>query len=497
MDHESTLRDLSLDAARMHNDDGMEDFDVPHAEAVYDTLEMTDLQESPSRTLHSTEADEHNVANFLRSAGVEISEDQHDVDPGIEDHNSPIEGMTHMDMHAFHHDSDHQLLHNDEESTTFDLQQIHQELDASSTLPQDLDAMAERAQRESHDGAAFSNEIDLTNHDNHARSFADFNMAPSPDALLPQAGAEEIPLPTGVQIVNEEVLINEEGMVPLSEEACSISVSKGQVEGVDDKSLFYQDAPIQDRFPNSVQSPTSGPAPAAMVKTPSASNPPLPIDHALTEPITAFYKLQFLEAPPAQTSGPHGEYRPKEAFSYYMQTLDVTIGRKVNRLKKGGVKQQERRTSAGAAVVDSGEMDSKKADVQDSDMREEAENEKVNVAMSLYGDATTPKNIEGEGASEQGKRSAPPEVPPAKEIAKPPIEEDGQSLPGKFELNQEEMKQEEKMDNTPSVKQEPGPDGSVEGQDLGQAQLEDEDERQVDVDLGALKSVSRLHARIG
>jgi hypothetical protein len=237
-----------------------------------------------------------------------------------------------------------------------------------------------------------------------------------------------------------------------------------------------------------------------MVKTPSAGNPPLPIDLALTEPITAFYKLQFLEAPPAQTSGPHGEYRSKEAFSYYMQTLDVTIGRKVNRLKKAGAKQQERRTSAAAAVVDSGEMDDKKVDVlQDSDIQERTDKDKINAAMSLYGDAAHPKNIEGEDASEQGKRSAPPDVPPAKEIAKPPIHENSQDADvlGKAESDQDKVKQEEEMDVAPHVKQEPELDELAGVVDQGQTQVEDEDERQVDVDLGALKSVSRLHARIG
>jgi hypothetical protein len=55
--------------------------------------------------------------------------------------------------------------------------------------------------------------------------------------------------------------------------------------------------------------------------TPRASDPPIPIDHALTEPIAAFYKLQFY--------APNGESDEEEGFAYYMQTLDVMIGRKV------------------------------------------------------------------------------------------------------------------------------------------------------------------------
>ncbi|KAJ9109129.1 hypothetical protein QFC21_000457 [Naganishia friedmannii] len=513
MDHQSTSGDLALDVVDQTHNDAMEDHDVPSAEAVYDNLELTDLHASPSDALHSTEANDHDVANFLRSAGVEVSEDHHDVDmgmnmeedmTGIEDRHSPVEGMSHMDMHTFHQDGDHELLHNDVEAPTFDLHQINQELDASSSLPQDHhDTIIEHAQREYDEGSVFSNGIDSINHDTRDRSFADLNMAPSPDVHMPQAGAEEMPIPTGVQIVNEEVLINEEGLVPLSENVPSMPALRGQYEGEDDKSLLCQEAPTQDQFPTSAHSPTSGPVTAAMVKTPSASNPPLPIDLALTEPITAFYKLQFLEAPPAQTSGPHGEYRPKEAFSYYMQTLDVTIGRKVNRLKKAGGKQQERRTSGGAAV-DSGEMDDKKvevqeSDMQESDMQEQPSKEKVNSAKSLYGNAVTPKIIEGECVSEQGKRSAPPEVPPAKEIAKPPIDEDNEdnAVPSMIESFQQGVKREEEMDVSQAVKQESGLDELAEGQDPGQTQIEDEDERQVDVDLGALKSVSRLHARIG
>ncbi len=55
--------------------------------------------------------------------------------------------------------------------------------------------------------------------------------------------------------------------------------------------------------------------------TPRASDPPIPIDHALTEPIAAFYKLQFYAG--------SGEGDEEEGFAYYMQTLDVMIGRKV------------------------------------------------------------------------------------------------------------------------------------------------------------------------
>lgn len=144
-------------------------------------------------------------------------------------------------------------------------------------------------------------------------------------------------------------------------------------------------------------------------------------------------------------------------------------------------------------------MESKKVGVQDSDIQGQADNEKVNAAMSLYGDAVTSQNIEGEGASEQGKRSAPPEVPPAKEIAKPPIDEDSQdsAVRRKVEPDQEAVKQEVEMNVTSAVKKEPEVDGLMQGKEDGQNQLDDEDERQVDVDLGALKSVSRLHARIG
>lgn len=258
MERESTSGDLPLDSTRIHND-AQEDHDVPGVEAVYDTLELTDLQESSSHALDNTAADDHDVASFLRSAGVEVSEDHHDVDMGLnmdedmglqtamEDHHPPVEGMTHLDMHAFHPDSDHELLHHGGEEPTFDLHQIHQELDASASLPQDNhDAMIEHAQHEFGDTHVYHNEIDSTSHDPHARSFADLNMAPSPDAHMPLVGrhAEEAPIPTGVQIVNEEVLINEEGMVPLSEEVPSMLTFKEEHEGEHDKGLHYQEVSV-------------------------------------------------------------------------------------------------------------------------------------------------------------------------------------------------------------------------------------------------------------
>ncbi|KAJ9109712.1 hypothetical protein QFC19_001942 [Naganishia cerealis] len=497
MEQESIPGELSLDDAPMHTA-VPDDNDAQPSGEVYDTMELTDLQESPSQILHVAEDHDHDVASFLRSAGVDVPQDHHAVDLGmgmeedlsmgigLEDHHSPVEGMSHLDLHELRPDGDHELLHNhDAEAPTFDLHQIHQELDASSSIPQNHnEAMNGHDQADYDDGPHFSDGIETTSHDIHTGSFSELNLAPAPGGRMSQAEPplEETPIPTGVQIVNEEVLINDVGLAPMSEEVLFTSIPKGQYVGCDDKELLHQEDPPHG----------SGPVAAAMVQTPPANNPPLPIDHALTEPITAFYKLQFLEAPPAQTSGPHGEYRPKEAFSYYMQTLDVTIGRKVNRLKRAGTKQQERRTSTGIKV-DLSEGDTKKMDIQGSDIQEQERNEKVNSAMSFHDDAVISKNIEGEDASEQGKRSAPPEVPPAKEIAKPPIENDLQDPSVSRKVSDHgPVKQEEEL---PVVKQEHEHDGEMEGR--GQTQVEDEDERQVDVDLGALKSVSRLHARIG
>jgi hypothetical protein len=80
----------------------------------------------------------------------------------------------------------------------------------------------------------------------------------------------------------------------------------------------------------SFTAPSSAPAPA----TPRPTDPPIPIDHALTEPIAAYYKLQFYADPVSgrrrsSVSGEVGEGEEADGFAYYMQTLDATIGRKV------------------------------------------------------------------------------------------------------------------------------------------------------------------------
>lgn len=229
-----------------------------------------------------------------------------------------------------------------------------------------------------------------------------------------------------------------------------------------------------------------------MLKTPSAGNPPLPIDHALTEPITAFYKLQFLEAPPTQTSGSHGEYRPKEAFSYYMQTLDVTIGRKINRLRKPAPDSMQRRRRFLDREVDASEEKGEPPIV----VKEEEEEEKGEFAMAFREKSTNTKNNEGDDSAEDGKRSAPPEVPPAKEIAKPPISEDSpdRGLGMGTARDDDVLPAGEGGERSLIIKKEERHE-VITGVDGNHG--DDENERQVDVDLGALKSVSRLHARIG
>jgi hypothetical protein len=343
-------------------------------------------------------------------------------------------------------------------------------------------------------------------------------LAPSPSdrGLHPEFHLQEEPVPTGVQIVNEEVLVNDIGLSPLGEGlpstaaleimkqeadllAPQVSLSRACVIAAADKTKIALQGHDQ-LFDASSQQP--GTSAAEMVKTPSAGNPPLPIDHALTEPITAFYKLQFLEPPPAQASGSHAEYRPKEAFSYYMQTLDVTIGRKINRLKKPVPEPQPEQHVPSEGQTGHGESSVKMEDADGPAVVKEEEHEPKAESPAIFREqSSTTKNNDGEDGPEDGKRNTPPEVPPAKEIAKPPIGDDAQTIDEQrrdqardVEMGLNRAEEEDFRTGIRIIKSE-SDHKVISGRDG--AHGEDSDERQVDVDLGALKSVSRLHARIG
>ncbi len=184
---------------------------------------------------------------------------------------------------------------------------------------------------------------------------------------------------------------------------------------------------------------------APLPATPRASDPPIPIDHALTEPIAAFYKLQFypdhgVDGPPmVMDSG--GE---EDGFAYYMQTLDVTIGRKV---------------------------------------------------VSRCPPKTPPAD-----AHEMARQIPPPVT------AKSPVKS-SLGVPFDSFISMQDPEQDVKPTLSPGggpaqhVNAEAGPSsagaaGQANGAEWAGAKSA-KAEKEVDVDLGALKSVSRLHARIG
>lgn len=167
---------------------------------------------------------------------------------------------------------------------------------------------------------------------------------------------------------------------------------------------------------------TSGAGPSRRV--PTALDPPLPINHALTEPITAFYKLQF---------GADGD---PAGFAYYMQTLDVAIGRKVVRTSAVAAATGEAGDQQNAAAVDGAASG---PSAQEGSAPESAEQPPLpQPANNIVG----PSSAAAAGATAPASASAPT-------VAAPTADDD------------------------------------------------DDENNKIDVDLGALKSVSRLHARIG
>lgn len=163
-------------------------------------------------------------------------------------------------------------------------------------------------------------------------------------------------------------------------------------------------------------------------RVPTALDPPLPINHALTEPITAFYKLQFgAEGDPA-------------GFAYYMQTLDVAIGRKVVRTSAVAAATGEAGDQQNAAAVDGAASG---PSAQEGSAPESAEQPPLpQPANNIVG----PSSAAAAAATAPASASAPTVAAAA---AAPTADDD------------------------------------------------DDENNKVDVDLGALKSVSRLHARIG
>lgn len=221
-----------------------------------------------------------------------------------------------------------------------------------------------------------------------------------------------------------------------------------------------------DAGPEAATGQVAGPSSSTATR-----NPPLPIDHRLTEPIDAFYKLQFLD--PLDTL-PEDPSTIRDGFSYYMQTLDVTIGRRVSGRDKGAGKSSRKL----AAMDGSGSLA-----VEDKD-KSANQDRAGSVVSASQGpqDSLPPEALEAKGGNVN-----PEDTTLSKVIVK--VEDDVQQPmdldptdPADEASVQKEVKTETQSLSTPQ--RETG-EQTVDG------------ERQVDVDLGALKSVSRLHARIG
>ncbi|GHJ85488.1 hypothetical protein NliqN6_1890 [Naganishia liquefaciens] len=470
----------------------------------YDTLGLGEGHEPFTRT----EAAQQEMEQFLLSAGVEVAEGDHgehthagaqeelqldmEVAGAPDHHDAMMEGILDLASHELHGaDHLHLDLEKHHETATFDLHQIHEELNDATTLHaihQDTaDATAVQPDN-SLPAEEMTNQASL----NRTRFNSNMALSPKDRGLLSEEHMQEESIHTGVQIVNEEVLLNDVGLAPLGEGLPSteaMAVVKTEPVSVEDQvqGQQFREAPQQ-----------SAPSATEMLKTPSSGNPPLPIDHALTEPITAFYKLQFLEPPPAQASGSHIDYRPKEAFSYYMQTLDVTIGRKINRLKKSVQDQPSQSRQSMDREIGHGASRVKLE--QDGAAEQEV---KVESSAVFQEHSILTKNNDGEDGPQEGKQSTPPDVPPAKEIAKPPIDDQLAQRNLADAMEQEHVKRTsmpratEEGDEQTSIRIIKSESDHKVGSGRDGPNVDDTEERQVDVDLGALKSVSRLHARIG
>lgn len=187
-----------------------------------------------------------------------------------------------------------------------------------------------------------------------------------------------------------------------------------------------------------------------------------------------------------------------------MQTLDVTIGRKINRLKKAVPDQPlQSRALADEEMGPGTEGMKVEHDGQPPTAKEAEHDVKMESSAVFQEQSVMTKNNDGENAPEDGKRSTPPDVPPAKEIAKPPIDDQPPQQEVADAPESEHNKsvimgrgaEEEDIQTSIRIIKSESDHKVVSGRDGVQG--EDMDERQVDVDLGALKSVSRLHARIG
>lgn len=240
---------------------------------------------------------------------------------------------------------------------------------------------------------------------------------------------------------------------------------------------------------------------SASTSHPISSDPPLPIDHRLTEPIAAFYKLQFMDPLDTMPDTASSSGAIRDGFSYYMQTLDVTIGRRVPK--------RDREKGKG--------KDPDKAEKEESPVESAVKQEHpASVEPATPAGLTQPIEdvVEDDVDAKFGKQfddlvrlglvDSPFLEEPDMDVKLEPGEGDSSFVPP-VQATEPVVKQEQPEEETatipitvPSpaaVPQTPEPNG-VDNKNVAEEPSNSAD-GQVDVDLGALKSVSRLHARIG
>lgn len=237
----------------------------------------------------------------------------------------------------------------------------------------------------------------------------------------------------------------------------------------------------------------------------TSTDPPLPIDHRLTEPIDAFYKLQFLDPIDTmhETASGSGSGAVRDGFSYYMQTLDVTIGRRVP--KRDREKGKGKDPDKDNAKV---EVEKQESAVEDKDKVVKQEGvESVGIDEEEDHEAKFGKQFEDLVRLGLVDPIEPDESAAHVDVKQEPVEVVGESTsvppvqPVESTVKQEQAEESDTLalpitEASPTaIPQTPEP-LIVERQEEV-TEEPSSTEGQVDVDLGALKSVSRLHARIG
>lgn len=222
----------------------------PLTKDAYDTLEIADMHDSVAPAADSQHDMAEDVTSFLRSAGVEVAEGHHegDVEIAMRDglvlhmddhvehhpHDAMMEEMMHLDAHGLHADDLQQTGEEHHDPATFDLNQIHQELHDAPTLTHHRrESMSAIAQNDVEHEPSFPEGFSAESHSSLTKTLFDTNMAPSPDdrGMHLEVHVQEEPIPTGVQIVNEEVVVNDIGLSPMGEGLPSTQVMESMHEG--------------------------------------------------------------------------------------------------------------------------------------------------------------------------------------------------------------------------------------------------------------------------